>query len=272
MLPKNIIFMRHGMSESNVVYRESRRGNEKLFTDDFYHRDDADMRLTRTGIHQAMAASEFIKEKLSDINFTQFYCSSFVRAMETASFLTCFKDPKWIIHWELAERDWGDVNFHTVKSREEEYARAFETKEKNPFEWKPDNGESMRDAAIRAQAFINELEKQQYPNASAMIVCHEEIMRAFRVILEKRTPQDYIDLEYPDESERLHNCCMIHYTRISPEGGYDFGRIGWYRLLDPLNPDRQIGEWHKIEQKTYNTSELRALYKKIKPLHPHYKY
>ncbi len=253
MLPKNIVFMSAHMD-----------GNEELLTKEFL----SDIRLTKSGIEQVKIANNFIKENLPDIKFTKLYCSSFIRAIETASYLTCFNPMEWIIHWGLIERDWGDMNNYTPEKKEP-YERAFKIKERNPFEWRPYNGESMRDVTIRAQFFLNELENTVGINENVFIVCHEEIMQAFRMILEKKIPQDI----YFEKNKCLDNCSMIHYTRGGEVNNlsstyFDDYKICRYRILNPLKAD--IGKWKDIEQKKYSIEDLKKIYKNITNLTPHY--
>lgn len=269
MLPKNIIFIRHGTSESNVAFGKSLQGDESLFTDDFYNRDDTDFRLTKSGVEQAKKTNEFIKKTFSNIKFNKFFVSCFIRAIETASYLTCL-NANWKVHWELAERDWGKVTFYTIKGREEKFKRSFLTKQNNPFEWKPENGENMRDVVLRAQNFLKYLKKEgDENNDNVVIVCHEEMMRAFRFVLEKMIPSDYMELENPKHHEKLHNCSILHYSRINPETNEEDSEIKWFRILSPLKEENAIGDWNTIQEQLYSCDDLRKMCERIQPIFPH---
>ena len=61
MLPIDIILVRHGESEGNVVHKASRKGDNRLFTPEFRDRHSRTFRLTDKGIAQAKTAGAWLR-------------------------------------------------------------------------------------------------------------------------------------------------------------------------------------------------------------------
>ena len=52
-MPDNLVFVRHGQSEANIVQKASKEGDNSYYTDDVMTVPDRSWRLTKLGIAQA---------------------------------------------------------------------------------------------------------------------------------------------------------------------------------------------------------------------------
>lgn len=245
-LPIDLIIVRHGESEGNIAIGKAVRGDESLFTEDFRKRHTSSYRLTDKGISQAKSAGSWLKKNFKPTIFGRYITSEYTRAMETAA---NFGLPKadWQIDPLLREREWGDLDNLSLKEQKEIFAHNLHIKDSEPFYWKPPNGESLIDVCSgRLMWVLNSLEKR-YSDSSAIIVCHEEVVWAFRILLEKLRQADLKNqFGIKDKPENMMvNCQIFHYTRKSPETGEMLDYPNWVRTVDPVNQTFET-EWREI--------------------------
>lgn len=244
-LPLDLILVRHGQSEGNVAIAKSHAGDNSLFTKEFSARHTATYRLTDVGISQAKAAGDWLKKNLKHPYFDRYLTSEYVRAMETAANLD-LPDADWQIDFFLREREWGDLDGLNYAEQREKFSRNLEMKDSEPFFWTPPNGESF--AAVcsnRISWVLSNLEKE-YSDKRAIIVCHEEILWAFRIMIEKLRQSDFIELFNSTEPEnKMVNCQIFHYTRKDPKTGLVLPYINWVRTVDPVNGEFET-DWREI--------------------------
>ena len=60
-MPQELVLIRHGQSEANVRQRASKRGDDRLFTDDLVTVPDNSWRLTALGATQAQLAGSHLE-------------------------------------------------------------------------------------------------------------------------------------------------------------------------------------------------------------------
>jgi NAD+ kinase len=104
--PIDLVLLRHGESEGNIAQDQSKLGDDSLWSkDNFVNRHTSQYRLTDLGRKQAKAAGKYIRQHISK-TFDRYYCSEYIRAMETASLLG-MKGARWFCDFYLRERDKG---------------------------------------------------------------------------------------------------------------------------------------------------------------------
>jgi len=81
------------------------------------------------------------------------------------------------------------------------------------------NGESIAAVCSRLAKVIARLHRE-CSDKRVVIVCHGEVMWAFRVILERMSQVQYKDLDQSTSiKDKIHNCQILHYTRRCPKSG-----------------------------------------------------
>lgn len=268
-MPRNLILIRHGESEGNVASNRSKKGDDSGYSPEFRNRHSSTWRLTKRGREQAKVAGVWIKKNLG-LTFDRHYTSEYIRAMETAGLLG-IADAQWYVDFYLRERDWGDLDVMPVSERDKRYAEAMKRRKIDSFFWNPPNGQSMADLCLRVDRVLQTLHRE-CDGKNVAIVCHGEVMWAFRVRLERLSQERFRELDLSrNPHDRIHNCQIIHYTRAAcpelsfAEGDY-FPHFRWMRSICPWDVNLSNDGWNKIARPKYSNKDLLTHVSKIKPL------
>ncbi len=211
-MPIDLVLVRHGQSEGNVAVKTAESGDNRHFTEEYRRRHNSVLRLSDKGIAQAKSAGDFIKKHVGDM-FDRQYMSHYLRAQETALHLN-LPNKRWREDIFIRERSWGDFDSIPADEREQVSARAAIEKDTNPFYWRPPNGESIADVAQRLKSTIIDTLHRECSDMRVVMVCHGEIMWAFRFLLEGMTVGYYHKIEASrDPKNRMRNCQVLWYTR-----------------------------------------------------------
>ncbi|OGH69409.1 MAG: hypothetical protein A2754_01400 [Candidatus Magasanikbacteria bacterium RIFCSPHIGHO2_01_FULL_47_8] len=260
MLPENLILVRHGESEGNVAKRHSEEGNDNDFTPEFRERHNSVLRLTDRGIEQAQAAGEWLKGNGLGV-FDRYYCSEYLRAVETASHLG-LPQAEWRLEYQLRERDHGLMDIVTETERRQKFSAYLQEYEKQRFYSPLPDGESFAQLCTRLRSGIMDtLHRECSGNNSVILVTHGDTMRGLRVILE-RTPAHLFHIQHSgrDISHRISNCQIFHYTRRDPvRSATLLPHLGWVRSVCPWDSSRSSGLWQSIARRTYTNDNMLAL-------------
>ena len=255
-LPIDLVLVRHGQSEGNVAKRLSEKGDHTGYTL-LDGRHSRSYRLSKLGQNQAVTAGEWLRKEFTKNGsiFDRFITSEYTRAMETAALID-LPDASWFRNFYLAERDWGDLDACPENERDEKFGSALQMRLIEPFFWRPPNGESFAELCLRLDRVLNTLHRE-CSNMRVIIVCHGEVMRAFRVLLE-RMPQQKFKESYlsPEKEKRIHNCEIIHYTRRDPTTGEIDSHANWLRRIRPNDDPIWNTGWQKIERPKYSNKDL----------------
>ncbi len=256
-MPKNLFLVRHGQSEGNLVVKKfEETGDEQFFNDEFLGLHESQYALTDLGIEQAQKAGLWFKEN-KIIYFDRMLVSNNVRAMQTAAHLN-LPNPMWMMDFNLRERDGGLFNEITPSKRDIDYADQKRFYKKQPFFFRPPQGESIADLCHRIKVVIDTLARE-CDGKDVVIVCHGHVMRAFRIILERLSLKDTNDLLISlDPSKRVPNCSIIHYTRENPFENTQIlsDRLDWVRMIRPGGGGDPEDDFSVIQRKKYTNAEL----------------
>lgn len=257
MMPIDLVLVRHGESEGNIATKKSKKGDDTDYTEEFLNRHSSLWRLTDKGKEQARVTGKWIQSNIS-MSFDRYLTSEYARAKETAALLG-FSNAQWRSEFYLREREWGELDVMTYKERLERFAKGLEVRKKNRLLWIPPNGESMAQLCIRIDRTLNSLHRE-CSNKRVLIVCHGDIIWAFRIRLEHIPQIQYQKLiESKNPFDRIHNGQILHYTRRNPEKYSQVkGHMGWVKSFCPNNPDLSLNKWEEIKRKTYSNEELLA--------------
>lgn len=255
-MPNNLLFVRHGESEGNVAVHKSKNGDDSAFTEDFRARHSSKWRLSDRGINQAEEAGLWLRENFPE-PFDRFYTSEYLRAMETAALLN-LPEAMWYPSFHLRERNWGDLDSMTVAERKEKHSEAMSRRLADPFYWDPPNGKSIADLCLWIDRILDTLHRE-CAGKNVIIVCHGEVMWAFRVQLERMTQERFLELDQSkNPHDRIHNCQVIQYTRLDPDGS-DMNPapyFGWMRSVCPWDQTLSSNHWVQIERAKFTNEDL----------------
>ncbi|MFH0873444.1 MAG: phosphoglycerate mutase family protein [Candidatus Komeilibacteria bacterium] len=258
MLPRNIILIRHGESEGNIANKRSRKGDHSAFSQEFRQRHSSTWRLTDRGIWQAQSAGLW----LSQAGLTEFgrkYTSEYLRAKETALYLGL--GGVWMPEFYLRERDWGALDVIPEDERQEKFGADLAKRASDCFYWAPPGNpsQSMADLCLRIDRVLATLHRECSHMPYVAIVCHGEVMWALCIRLERMTQFRYRELDASKHPfDHIHNCQIIHFSRLNPVSGEETTRMTWKRSICPWDTSLSSNEWQKIERRVLTEDNLRA--------------
>lgn len=259
-MPVDLLLVRHGESEGNVAKEKSEKGDHSLYTQEFLARHSSEWRLTDYGIWQAKMAGLWICANIPT-QFQRYYISECYRAIETAENLD-LPNARWFTEFYLNERNWGFLDSMSQEEREKLYAKDIERWGRDHIYWAPPGygSENMVDVALRSYERIVSTLHRECSDGAAIIVCHGEVMWAWRMRLERMPIQRYRELhKSKDKKDRLANCQILHYTRRNPKTGEIAPYLNWMRSVCPWDMSRSRNEWENIVRPSYNNEELKAM-------------
>lgn len=254
-LPIDLVLVRHGQSEENAAKRLSESGNNSIFTNTFRDRHTASFRLTKAGRNQARRAGIFLSDEFPQ-GFDRYITSEYNRAMETAGLLG-LPNAEWFCDFYLTGRDWGEIDVLPEDERRERLGKALRRQKVEPFFWRPPNGESFADVCFRVDRVLDTLHRE-CSGKRVLIVCHGEVMWAFRVKLERMSQIRFKELNLSKQPEhRIYNCQILHYSRKNPKNGKLAPFAEWVRHIRPTDTPPTIdSDWQKIKRPRYSNSNL----------------
>ncbi len=263
-MPLDLLLVRHGQSEGNVALDAADEGDRRHITDEFRERNASDWRLSKAGRAQAKRAGRWIREwmaKQAPSGFDRYYCSPYVRTMETAALLG-LPDARWQLEALVRERDFGLWAAIPKPDIPAEFPLTHEQRERHKFLWRPESGESTADLDLRVRDVLASMAREM---AGRQVICvtHEDTMRAFRFRLERMTITEWIQ-HGEDDLLDVPNCGILHYTRRRKDGtvANKFDRV---RLVDPSG-DGGGWKWRKIQRRNFTNDELLEQVEAIPPL------
>lgn len=253
-MPKNLVLVRHGESEGNVAVKSSKKGDDSFFSEEFRNRHNSLWRLTDKGIDQAVKAGDWIKKNITD-NFSRYYVSQSLRAMETAVYLNLPK-ASWFTEFYLRERDWGVMDIATEYEKKTKFGEETKRRKIEPFYFAPAGGESIAQLCLRIDRVIDTLHRE-CDREDVIIVCHGEVMWAFRIRLERMMSERYHKLDNSSSPfDKIHNCQILHYTRANPKTSEMDSYLNWMKSICPWDTSLSRNKWEKIERPKYSNEDL----------------
>jgi len=257
-MPVDLVLVRHGESEGNLADRMAEEGDGSAYTPAFRARHSSLYRLTDLGREQARWAGEWIRETLGE-DFDRHLTSEYVRAMETAALLG-LPHALWQAELYLRERDAGSLDSLATDEQFRRFPEAMRERDRDAFYWRPPGGESLAEVSLRVDRVLDTLRRARTPER-VIVVCHGEVMRAFRVRIERIPQHRYMELhDPPDIRDQIHNCQVLHYTRrdpADPERIHDY--LAWMRSTCPWDPALSRDTWVPVTRPRYTDAQLLAI-------------
>jgi broad specificity phosphatase PhoE len=259
-MPEHLVLLRHGQSEANIIQQRFKADPTSHAPDGFFDRHDSDMRLSAQGRSQARAAGGWLRAHGLG-TFDRYYVSPHARTAETAATLGLAGDWRLDVRWR--ERDWGEFGVVNHAERAERFALSARLKEQNKWYWCPPGGESLATGVYgRFRDILNTLHRE-CDGQRVLAVTHAEMIDVARFVLERLTPQQWLDQDV-DPAYRVENCMVLHYSRRNPETGELHRNIRWMRSICPWDERRSWrgGAWTSIDRHRYGDDELLELVKR----------
>jgi len=260
-MPNDLIFIRHGQSEANIVQKSDEHGVDMEVTKQLFGRPDWQHRLTGQGVLQAKAAGEWLRQNVAPLEaFDALYVSPFLRTRETAAYVGGDEAKGWTIDDRLVERSWGVYGSVPRAEQRAQFPMTAEAKLRNPWYIRLDGGESMPDVYGRFRDFQETLHRE-YPGRRVIAVTHGDFMNAARYGIERLTPEEWERLD-SNKEYTIRNCTILQYTRVNPEDQTDVRpKLHWRRYTytdtPELSPDG--GRWVELpSRRRYSGAELLA--------------
>lgn len=250
LMPEHLVLVRHGESEPNVIHGFEKRneGVQHPAHDLVYARPDWMQRLSPLGIEQAKVAGEWIIENVMPfVDFERIYCSTFLRANETALHLGAASAGMMLLD-RIRERDWGEYGSTPLDERRLEFARAYKMHQEDEFYARLGGNESLAVLVDRLHAFFGTLHREV--DKSALVIAHGEIMNTTRFVIERLLPEEFVAV-LNDDSQKMRNCAVLEYMRKNPYNGETHHRNRFMRLSYPDAPEESPwgGQWREFEAK-----------------------
>jgi broad specificity phosphatase PhoE len=263
-MPNHLVLVRHGESEGNYVrdaFKNGKEGDVAYLLYQFKQRPGHEWRLTPKGVEQARIAGSWIQEHIISHyglpKFDRYIYSTHRRTYETAGNLM-LPDAEWRHNRMLRERSWGELeNLTGDKEHEELYPRNYQWMEQSPLEWCPPGGESIVQVAdTRVRGVLDTLHRDHDEKDvnSVIAVTHGEWIWAARLVLEYMFNEDW-DVTKNNPAEKIHNCQVVHYTRLDPRTGEQAPFLKWMRSVNPYRQETE-GNWRELSRRTLSNEEM----------------
>ena len=248
-MPNDIVFVRHGLSEANIIHKfdKSGEGHHAKETE-VNDRPDWQQRLSRKGIRQAQNAKGWIDANLGGVeSFDARYVSPFLRTRETAAYIGGVEAGEWTIDDRVVERSWGVYGTVPRAEQRSQFPLTAKLHTSTPWYVRFDGGESMPDVYGRFRDFQGTLHREQ-SGRRVIVVSHGDFINVARYGVERMRPEEWEAIDR-DPRYTIRNCSVIHYTRVNPEDENDVrDKITWRRIVypDALEESPDGGAWVEL--------------------------
>ncbi len=212
--PELIVLIRHAESIGNRASWRVRNGLLEDLPPEILTTRNMDIPLTLDrGEPQAILTGEWLKLVIPE--FDHIFVSPYKRPIRTAELIF----PDWHdfeIDERIREIDFGFLDGLSLKARKKVYADAERSMKLNgKYYGKRPNGENIPDMLIRARMFLSMLHREHCGERIA-IVCHADMIGAFRCALEHLTEQQYLDY---DKNRPIENASVLIYREYKNANG-----------------------------------------------------
>jgi broad specificity phosphatase PhoE len=197
--PKLLWLVRHGQSTANIARQKAER--EKLPTIDYAERE-MDIPLSKLGVNQSISVGRWFES--SPQKPTVIFTSPYLRTAETARLIAenaNFENFEIIRDERIRERELGIFDRLTWLGSVEKHPQECAKREQiGKFYYRPPNGESWCDVALRVRSFWRDL-CLHHCRENILIVTHEVVIRLFRYAVERMSEQEILAIDKASDVE-----------------------------------------------------------------------
>lgn len=253
-MPRNLVLVRHGQSEANIMIEASKQGDHSYYFEDAMTVPDRSWRLSSFGVEQAQTAGAWVKDNIP--TFDRHIVSPYVRTCETAAHLNIY-NASWEENRVIRERSWGEITSIPRDVFREKYALNANFKKVDPLYWAPPGGESIANVAEnRVRNVLGTLHREN-SDENVLMVTHGEFIWATRLVLERWSDEDFLEHD-KDPDYKIHNCTVIHYSKVNPETYEEMNKLRWVRRGYPVQENgvwtMKMHDWEEFDR-PYSTNE-----------------
>lgn len=256
-MPNDLVFVRHGQSEANIV----QKGHEPQPSPDIIQavndRPDWQQRLSPLGIAQAKLAKVFIDRELGGAaSFDGRFLSPFLRTRETAAYLGGDDCGEWTVDDRVVERSWGVYGTVARAEQRKQFPLTSKLHQATPWYVRFDGGESMPDVYGRFRDFQGTLHREQ-SGKRVIVVSHGDFINVARYGIERMLPEQWEALDR-DPMYTIRNCSITHYSRVNPNDPDDIReKLQWRRIIypDAIDQSPDGGNWIELPGRQRFTGE-----------------
>ena len=158
-------------------------------------------RLTEKGIKQSEKIAEFFK----DIPLARIYCSPLFRARQTAKRILKHHPPSRLVNWqEFVEINSGELEGLSRKKQRELFPEMRQTQMTSKrLDWRPPNGESIRELYQRVIKGFDKMIKLHKPGENILVVSHGGVLLCLLLEFQGKSVKDIAF------NKRIDNCEII---------------------------------------------------------------
>lgn len=253
-MPENLVYVRHGQSLRNLAGKMAFANNDLSLFDEVINRPSSVAPLSSEGVDQAIKTGTWLRHELG-FTFDAKVTSTFNRAKQTAGLFGLDEGCRWYIENGIRERSAGVMEDMTPAQRQT-YLLSMRSRGHlfDPFNFRPDRGESYADVAIRKHAYFGTLSRSRKKNV--LVTNHGDNMWVLRYLQERWTPEEFVE-KRGDGHGKIPNCMVLHYTRIDPASGEITPHLNWMRTCCPWR-DPVPTPWQRVIRKSYTSADLLA--------------
>lgn len=245
-LPSDLIIARHGRFSGNVTMTTT--GEAALLVSQLPAEDDFVIGLDEVGREQARhLGGHFLR--LFPEGFSACMRSDFTRVAETVD--VALPDIRQVVvEPALRERSRGDVARMPKTKFKALYPAEAAEKDRSPLDWRPPNGESLRDKATDLRALLSRM-GELAPDQPFPVITSGEVVIAARTVPELGNMDDEAlkrGLAKGWPALEVDNAQFDHYTRRNPETG-ELGSTFDYMMSVRAGTEAVIDSgWIRIER------------------------
>jgi len=160
------------------------------------------------------------------------------------------------MHPYLRERDWGIADVMSVAERIRLYAEYEKRRKIDPLHTSFPGGESIAQMLVRLSLMLHTLSRE-CANEKVIMVLHGDAMWGFRILLERLTPEMYLELDNSNSpTDRIHNCQVVTYSRVDPQSGEIYPYFKHKQSVCPWDRTLSDDKWMPIERPRFDNQSL----------------
>jgi broad specificity phosphatase PhoE len=244
-MPKNLIFVRHGESEANIIQKRAKKDQSYVYPKSYMTTPDREVRLSVLGREQTKKTGEYLA-KTYPKGVDVVIVSDHTRAKETAA-LVClaagWSDVKIQVDPQVGERNWGNFHKQTPDAR----AEYFKSKHRDPLHTPINDGETLLEARTRTRVLLERCARQ-YQDKTVLVFTHGEYIECIWSEIAHMRTEEQVEF-FSGPGGDIKNCQVVEFCSVK-------GKINKVRSSNPHLGE--VGLWTALERKLFTPEELLA--------------
>lgn len=227
MTARELWLIRHGESVANRAATAAERAGLEVVSIDLR---DADVPLSAVGEEQAAALGEWLAGLPDDERPGTVWCSSYLRARQTAAiaFDQVDSSAHVVVDERLRDRELGVLDLLTSHGAQARFGDEMVRRRwLGKFYYRPPGGESWADVALRVRSLLVDLDREETAQR-VLVVAHDAVVMNFIYVCTAMSEQDLLDFA------ETHTVANASVTRLGRSGGAGAWSLDAFSLADHL--------------------------------------